>query len=159
MFAAGEDENLNMLPPGSAPEHLTSVYRQAPCLPTISSTSGGVCSGLDPYAGPYIRTAKLVRAIPIVMSVLQSSAGASSSSSSATFPDQNSADDYPEIGESTCEDSAEEGRLIVMVVLDGGPSHNSSSRYLTIGRLDASDAQMPNDGMIQNLNPDFPMME
>jgi hypothetical protein len=115
--------------------------------------------GLDPYVGPYIRTAKLVRAIPIVMSVLQSSAGASSSSSSATFPDQNSADDYPEIGESTCGDSAKEGRLIVMVVLDGGPSHNSSSRYPTIGRSDASDAQMPNDGMIQNLNPDFPMME
>jgi hypothetical protein len=39
-----------------------------------------------------------------------------------------------------------------MVALAGGPSHNSSSRYPTIGRSEASDAQTPNDGMIQNLN-------
>jgi hypothetical protein len=42
-----------------------------------------------------------------------------------------------------------------MVAAVGGPSYNSSSRYPTIGRSEASDARMPNDEMIQNLNPDF----
>jgi hypothetical protein len=42
-----------------------------------------------------------------------------------------------------------------MVAPNRDPSHNNSSRYLTIGRLEVSDAQMHNDGMIQNLNPDF----
>jgi hypothetical protein len=42
-----------------------------------------------------------------------------------------------------------------MVALNGDPSHNSSSRYPTIERSEASDVQTPNDGMIQNLNPDF----
>jgi hypothetical protein len=38
------------------------------------------------------------------------------------------------------------------------PSHNSSSRYPTIGRSEVSDVQTSNDGMIQNLNPDFNAM-
>jgi hypothetical protein len=42
-----------------------------------------------------------------------------------------------------------------MVAPVGGPWQNSSSRYPTIGRLEASDDRMPNDEMIQNLNPDF----
>jgi hypothetical protein len=42
-----------------------------------------------------------------------------------------------------------------MVALAGAPSHNSSSRYPTIGRSEASDARTSNDGMIQNLNLDF----
>jgi hypothetical protein len=41
-FAVGEDGDLKMLPPGPAPEHLT---------PALSSTSGDVCSGLDPFVG------------------------------------------------------------------------------------------------------------
>jgi hypothetical protein len=90
-----------------------------------------------------------------VTSILQPSAGASSSFASTTFPDQDLAEDYLEIGGSTCGDSTEEGRVIVMVAPVGGPSHNSSSRYPTIGRSEASDAQTPNDEMIQNLNPDF----
>jgi hypothetical protein len=39
------------------------------------------------------------------------------------------------------------------------PSHNSSSKYSTIGRSEVSDARTPNDGMIQNLNPDFNVMQ
>jgi hypothetical protein len=42
-----------------------------------------------------------------------------------------------------------------MVPSARAPSHNSSNRYPTIGRSEASDAQTPNDGMIQNLNSDF----
>jgi hypothetical protein len=121
MFAAEEDENLKMLPLGSAPERLTPVYRQGSYLSTISSTSGGGCSGLDSYARSYICTTKLVRGIPIMTSILQLSVGALSSSSSVTSPDQDSPDDYPEIGESTCWESIEKGHLIIMVAPAGGP--------------------------------------
>jgi hypothetical protein len=61
-FVAGEDGDLKMLPPGTAPEHPA---------PVPSSTSGGTCSGSDPFTGLYIRTAKLVRGIPIVTSILR----------------------------------------------------------------------------------------
>jgi hypothetical protein len=144
-----------MLPPGSAPERLAPVYGQAPYFSAISSTSGGACSGLDPYAGLYICTVKLVWGIPIVTSIFQPLAGASSLSSSAASPNQDSADDYPEIRASTCGDSIEEGCLIIMVAPVGGPSHNSSNRYPIIGRSEVSDARTPNDKTIQNLNPDF----
>jgi hypothetical protein len=148
-------ETSRCCPPGSAPECLTPIYGQAPYLPVISSTSCGVCSGLDPYAGPYICTTKLIRGIPIVTSTLQPSARASTSSSSTTSPDQDSANDYLEIGGSTCWDSTEEGHLIIMVAPAGGPSNNSSNRYPTIGRSKASDTQTLNDQMIWNLNSDF----
>jgi hypothetical protein len=88
-FAAGEDEDLTMLPPGPAPEHLA--------LASLS-TLGGSYSGSDPYAGSYIRTVKIVRGIPIVTSILRPLAGASSSSSSASTLDPDSSDDYPEPG-------------------------------------------------------------
>jgi hypothetical protein len=150
MFSAGKDGNFKMLPPppGSAPERLTPIYGQAPYLLVISSTSCGVCLGLDPYAGPYICTTKLIRDIPIVTSTLQPSARASTSSSSAASPDQDSANDYLEIGGSTCWDSTEEGHLIIMVAPAGGPSNNSSNRYPTIGRSKASDTRTLNDEMI-----------
>jgi hypothetical protein len=90
-----------------------------------------------------------------VTSILHTSVGASSSSSSAATPDQDSVDDYPEIGESTCGDPTEEGHLIVMVAPAGGPSQNNSSKYPTIKRLEASDARTPNDEIIWNLNSDF----
>jgi hypothetical protein len=54
MFAVGEDGDLKMLPPGPAAEHPT----HAP-----SSISSGAYSSLDPFAGLYIYTAKLVRGI------------------------------------------------------------------------------------------------
>jgi hypothetical protein len=121
-FAMGKDRNLKMLPPRSALEHLAPVYGQAPYFLAISSTIGDACSGLDPYAWLYIRTIKLVWGIPTVTSILQPSDGASSSSSSAASLDQDSVDDYPEIRGCTCGDPAEEGHLIVMVALAGGPS-------------------------------------
>jgi hypothetical protein len=126
-FAAEEDENLKMLSCGPALERLAPVYGQTPCFLPISSTTGGACSCLHPYARLHICTIKLVRGIPIVTSILLSSARASSSSSSAASPNQDSADDYPEITGSTCRDSVEEGHLIIMVAPAGGPSHNSSS--------------------------------
>jgi hypothetical protein len=149
-FAAGEDGELKMLPPGPAPEHYAPADGQAPWFLRTSSISGGACSGLDPFAGLYIRIY-----ISIMASTLQPLAGASSSSSSPTFPYQDSSDDYPEIGVSACGDSIGEGRLIFMVAPNRDLSHNNSSRYLTIGRLEVSDAQMHNDGMILNLNLDF----
>jgi hypothetical protein len=42
-----------------------------------------------------------------------------------------------------------------MVVPTEAPSHNSCSRYPTIERSEMSDAQTPNNGMIQNLNSNF----
>jgi hypothetical protein len=144
-----------MLPPGPAPERLTPAYRQAPCFPVISSTIGGAYSGLDPYAGQHIRTVKLIRGILDVTSILQPSARASSSSSSAAPPDQDSIDDYPEIRGSTYEDPTKEGRLIIMVAPAGGPSQHSSRKYPTIRRSEASDARMPDDEMIWNLNTDI----
>jgi hypothetical protein len=142
-----------MLPPGPAPERLTLTDGQAPWSLMTSSTSGGTCSGLDPFAGLYIHTA--VRGIPVMTSTLWPLVGTSSSSSSAPSSDQDSSDDYPEIGISVCGDSAGEGHLIFMVAPNGDLSHNSSSRYSTIGRSEAFDARMPNDGMIQNLNLNF----
>jgi hypothetical protein len=97
-FTVGEDRDRKMLPPGLALEHLAL---------TPSSVLGGSCSGLDHCAGLYIHTAKLVRGIPVVMSILRPLAGASSSSSSPSTPDQNSSDDYPEIGTSSCGEPAE----------------------------------------------------
>jgi hypothetical protein len=143
-----------MLPPGPAPERLASIDGQDMCHPANSSTSGGASTGLDSCVGLYIRTAKLVRGLLVMMSILWLSAGASSSSSSAASLDQDSSDDYPEIGMGTCRDSAGEGRLIFMFALARDPSHKSSSRYPTIGRSEASDARTPNNGMIQNLNLD-----
>jgi hypothetical protein len=145
-FAAGEDGDLKMLPPGPAPEHPTS----AP-----SSASGGACSGLDPFVGLYIRTAMLVRGIPIVTSTLRPFVGASSSSSSASSLDRDSSEDYSEIGTRACENSAEDGRLILMVAPDGDRARNSSSGYPTIGRSEAFDVQTPSAGLVRNLNPNF----
>jgi hypothetical protein len=87
IFAVGEDKNLKMQSPGSAPERFTPIYGQTSYFPAISSITGSSCSGLDPYAGLHIRTVKLVRGIPIVTSILQPSTGASSSSSSTSSPE------------------------------------------------------------------------
>jgi hypothetical protein len=62
-FATGEDENLKMLTPGPAPERLAPVYGQAPYFLVISSTTGSVCSGLNPYVGLHILTVKLIRGL------------------------------------------------------------------------------------------------
>jgi hypothetical protein len=145
-FAAGEDGDLKMLPPGPALEHPT---------PAPSSTSGSTYSGLDPFTGLYIRTVKLVWDILIMTSTLRTFTGASSSSSSASSPSRDSSDEYPEIRASTCGKSAKDNRLILMVAPNGDRSCNSSSGYPTIGRSETSGAQTPSAGLVRNLNPDF----
>jgi hypothetical protein len=97
-FAAGEDGDLKMLLPGSAPEHPA---------PASSSASDISYVGSDRCAGNYIRIVKIIRGISVVTSILQPLAGASSSSTSASTPYSDSSDDYPEIGgqrvRGTCE--------------------------------------------------------
>jgi hypothetical protein len=131
--ATREDRDLKMLPPppGLAPEHLA--------LASLSAL-GGSCSGLDPYAGSYIRTIKIVRGILVTISILRPLVGASSSSSSALSLDPDSFDYYPEIGTSACREPAESGRIICMVAPNCDRSHNISSRYPIIERSEASDA-------------------
>jgi hypothetical protein len=117
-FAAREDGDLKMLPPGPALEHPT------PIPPSISD---GACSCSDSFAGLCICTAKLVRCILIVTSTLRPFIEASSSSSSASSPGRDSSNDYPEIGASTCGNSTEDGCLILMVAPDGDWARSSSS--------------------------------
>jgi hypothetical protein len=142
-----------MLPPGPAPEHLALAS---------SSASDGSCSGSDPYAGSYILVVTsilwplvLVRGIPVVTSILWPLVRTSSSSSSASTPDSDLSNNYPEIGASACGEPTEGGRIICMVAPNGDRSHNSSNRYPTIGRSEASDTRTPSDGLVWNLNLDF----
>jgi hypothetical protein len=121
-----------MMPPDEATEHT------AP-----SSASSETQADSDFFDGPYIRTVKLIRGIPIVTTILRPCAGASSSSSSALSSDQRSSEDYPEIGVSTCGSSADINRLICMVAPNEDQPHHSSSGYPTIGRSEASDARTP----------------
>jgi hypothetical protein len=145
-FTAGEDKDQKMLPPGPAPEHLALAS---------SSALGGSCSSSDPCAGSYIHTAKIIRGIPVVTSILRPLAGASSSSSSAWTPDPDSSDDYPEIRASAYREPVKGSRFICMAALNGDRSSNTSNRYPTIGGLDASDTQTSSDCLVQNLNSNF----
>jgi hypothetical protein len=120
-----------------------------------SISSGGTCSGSDPFTGLYIRTAKLVQGILIMMSILWPIVGVSSSSSSASSPDRDSSSDYPEIRASAYGNSVKDGCLILMVTPNGDRACNSSSGYPTIGRSEATDAQTPSAGLVRNLNPEF----
>jgi hypothetical protein len=135
-----------MLPPGPAPEHLALASSAASC---------GSCSGSDPSVGSYIRTTKIISGIPVVASILWPLAGASSSSTTSSTPDPDLSDDYPEIRVSACGEPVEGDYLIGMVAPNGDRSNNTSSRYPTIGRSEASDAQTPSGGLVWNLNPDF----
>jgi hypothetical protein len=155
MFAAGEDGNLELLTHGPPPKHPTSYYGHAPYLSASSSTSGGACSSLNPYAGPYHHAAKTTQGLLIGAHIFQPSVGTSSSSASRASPEHDSTDDYPEIEGSTCCNSTEEGHIIIMVAPVGAPSQNSSNRYPTIGRSEASNARAPSDRLAWNLNPDF----
>jgi hypothetical protein len=145
-FGVGEDGDLKMLPPGPTPEHLALASLLA---------LGGSCSGLNPCVGSYICTAKIVQGIPVMTSILQPLAGASSSSSSASTPDSNLSDDYPEIRANAYGEPVEGSRLICMVALNGDRPNNTSSIYPTIERSEASDARTPSDGLVRNLNMDF----
>jgi hypothetical protein len=132
MFAAGEDGDLRMLPLGEATEHTTP-----------SSASSGTQTDSDFFDGLYIHTTKLVRGIPVMMTILRPCVGASSLSSSALSSDQGSSEHYPEIGVSTCGSSADISRLIFMVAPNEDQPRHSSSGYPTIGRSEASDARTP----------------
>jgi hypothetical protein len=143
-FAAGEDGDLRMLPPGEAVEHIAH-----------SSASSETQAESDLFDGPYIRTIKLIRGIPVVTTILRPCAGAASSSPSALSSDQGSSENYPEIGINTCESSVSTSRLICMVAPNEDQPRHSSSGYPTIGRSEASDARTPSTGLVQNLNPDF----
>jgi hypothetical protein len=122
-FAAGEDGDLRMLPPGEATEHTDP-----------SSASSGTQADSDFVDVLYIHTVKLVRGIPVMTTILRPCTGASSSSSSALSSDQGSSEDYPEIGVSTCKSSADTSRLIFMVAPNEDQPRHSSSRYPTIKR-------------------------
>jgi hypothetical protein len=143
-FAAGEDGDLRMLPPGEATEHTA-----------LSSASSETQADSDFFDRPYIRTVRLVRGIPVVTTILRPCAGASSSSSSILSSDQGSSKDYPEIGVNTCGSFTDISCLICMVAPNEDQPRHSSSRYPTIWRSEASDARTPSTGLIQNLNPDF----
>jgi hypothetical protein len=118
-----------MLPPGEATEHT------AP-----SSTLSGTQADSDFFDGLYICTAKLVRGIPIVTTILRPCTGASSSSSSALPSDQGSSEDYPKIGVNTCGSSTDISRLIFMVAPNEDQPCHSSSGYPTIGRSEIINA-------------------
>jgi hypothetical protein len=60
MFAAREDKNLELLTQGPTPSHHASIYGEASYYladRSAASTSGGACSGLNPYASSYAPTA------------------------------------------------------------------------------------------------------
>jgi hypothetical protein len=145
MFDTGEDGNLELLTQGPSPKHPAPVYGQALYLPASSSTSGGACSDLNPYEGSYHGAAKTTQGLPIGAHMFQSSIGTMGSSASEVSPDHDSTDDYPEIGGSTYWNFTKEGHLIIIVPQAGAPSQNSSSRYPTIRRSKASNAQTPSD--------------
>jgi hypothetical protein len=98
MFAMGGDGDLKLLTRGPAPKQFTPIYGQAPYLLVDSSTSSEACTCLNPFVGSYHPTAKAAQKPRIGTSIFRLSARTSSSSSSGTSPDQDSTDDYPEIG-------------------------------------------------------------
>jgi hypothetical protein len=112
-------------------------------LPVNPCTSGRVFSGLNPHAGPYYLFAMISQGFPIGTPIFQPSVGTSSSSSLGASPNRDSTEDYPEIGDSICWNPVVEDRCINMVAPTGAPSQNSSSRYPTIRRSEASEAWTP----------------
>jgi hypothetical protein len=135
-----------MLPPGPAPGHLALMSSSAP---------DRSCVGLGHCAGSYIRTAKIIRGIPVVASTLQPLVGALGSSTSASTLDSDSADDYPEIEATACREPVKDGHFIYMVAPNGDRSSNTSSGYPIIGRSEAFDVRTPSGGLARNLNPNF----
>jgi hypothetical protein len=155
MFAAREDRNLELLTWGPAPRHPALVYGTSPYYLIDPSTSGRACSGLNPHAGPYYLSAKTSQGRPIRKTILQSSVGASSSSSLGATPYRDSIEDYSEIGSSACWNPAIKAHRISMVGPTKSNSQNNSSKYPTIGGSKASNEQTPSSKVVQNLNLDF----
>jgi hypothetical protein len=146
IFAAGENEELKMLPPKPAPGHLA---------PMSSSTLGRSCIGPGRCAESYIRTAKIIQGILVVKSTLRLLVGASGSSTSASTPDSDSTDDYPEIEANAYREPAKDVRFIYIVAPNDDRSSNTSSRYPTIRRSEASNDRTASGGLARNLIPDF----
>jgi hypothetical protein len=146
MFATREDGNLELLTWGSALKHPVSVYGKTSYYPADLSTLGGVCSGLNPYAGPYYLTVMISWGFSIRATICQPSAGTTCSFTSGHPPDQDSTKDYPKIGGSCCWSPIVEGCLITMV--DSAPSKKSASKYPTIERSEASNARTPDDRLV-----------
>jgi hypothetical protein len=102
MFVIGENGNLELLSRGPALRHPAPMYGTTPYYPTNPCMLGGAYSGLNPHVGPYYLSAMTSQGRPIGKTILQSAAGASSSSSSGATPDWDSIEDYPEIVGSVC---------------------------------------------------------
>jgi hypothetical protein len=126
MFAAREDEDLELLTRGPAPIHPASVYGKAPNYLADPSTSGGAYLGLNPHAGPYYISTIASKGLPIRKTIFQSSAGTSSSSSLGATLDQDSIKDYPEIRGSAYWNPAIKAHCISMV----GPAKANSQKQL-----------------------------
>jgi hypothetical protein len=126
----------------------------APMAVTRAPSSGFIIAS-DPCTVSYIRTANIVRGIPVVTSILRPLVRASSSSTSTLIPDPDLSDDYLEIENNAYGEPAECSRLICMVASNGDRSNNTFSKYPTIGRSKAFDARTPSDGLVWNLNLDF----
>jgi hypothetical protein len=125
-FTVSEDGDLKVLPLEDALEHLVLVHGPDPCSPANSSASNSAYLGSDPYAGLFLHTIKIAQGIPVMTSILQPSAGASSSSSSTASPGYDSTNDYLKIKGSTSWNYGKEGHMICMVVPNENPSCNSS---------------------------------
>jgi hypothetical protein len=100
---------------GSALRHPVSVYGKAPYYPVDQSTSGGACSGLNPYAGSYYLSTMTSQRFSIGTPISQPSAGVASSFSMRVSLDRDSTKDYPEIGGRDCWNPAVEGCCISIV--------------------------------------------
>jgi hypothetical protein len=148
MFTTVEDENLELLTRDPTPKHLASVYGRAPYFLTDTSTSGGACSDLNPYTGPYYRSTKTSRGLLIWKTILQPSAGASSSSSLGETPNRDSIEDYTAIGGCACWNPTIKAHRINMVGPARGNSQNSSNKYRTIGGSEAFDVRTPSSNIL-----------
>jgi hypothetical protein len=146
IFATGEDRDLTILPPRSAPTHLA--------LASLS-TLGGSCSGLDPCQGV---TSAPSRSFRVYWSWHPSSGtwlGHRAHLHRHRFLIQ------IHLMTTLRSRSAPAGNLRKVIALstswppNGDRSHNSSSRYPTIGRSKTSDAQTPSGGLVRNLNSDI----
>jgi hypothetical protein len=113
------------------------------------------CVGSGRCVGNYICVAQIIQGNLVVTSILRPLTGASNSSTSASTPDSDSSDDYPEIGVGACGEPVKDDYFIYKVALNDDRSSNTSNRYPTIRRSEASDARTPSGGLAQNLNSDF----
>jgi hypothetical protein len=158
IFIPGEDGTLELLTQGPTPSQHEPIYGEAPYYPadpSTTSTSDGICSGFNPYAGSYYLATMMLQGHLIGAPIFQSSAGTSSSTSSGASTDRDSIEDYPEIRGSIYWNSTIEAHRISMVGPTKASSQNSSSRYPTIRGSEASDGRTSSNRVVRNLNLSF----